>query len=48
MPDQDRFEFIKKKYGHCSSWAIWADEGEKPKSNFGDLSIFDIKVNEKL
>ena len=41
--DQAKFEFIKEKYGHYASWAIWAEEGNKPKSNMGDLSIFDIK-----
>ncbi len=33
------------KYGHYASWAIWADEGVKPKDNVGDLSVFDIKNN---
>ena len=48
MLDQKKFEFIKKKYGHYASWAIWADEGEKPKDNVGDLGVFDIKTNAKL
>jgi len=48
MFDQTKFEFIKKKYGHYASWAIWADEGEKPKDNVGDLSLFDIKNNVEL
>lgn len=48
MFDQTKFEFIKKKYGHYASWAIWADEGEKPKDNVGDLSVFDIKNNLEL
>jgi len=48
MIDQTKFEFIKKKYGHYASWAIWADAGEKPKDNVGDLSIFDIKNNAGL
>ena len=46
--DQPHFEFIKKKYGYYSSWAIWADGGEKPKDNVGDLSIFDINTNAEL
>ncbi|MCX6690874.1 MAG: hypothetical protein NTW33_02175 [Methanoregula sp.] len=45
MIDQTKFEFIKKKYGYYASWAIWADAGEKPKDNVGDLSVFDIKHN---
>jgi len=48
MFDQTKFEFIKKKYGHYASWAIWADEGEKPKDNVGDLSVFDIRNNVEL
>ena len=31
--------FIKDKYGYYSSWAIWSEEDEKPKSNIGDLDI---------
>jgi len=42
MLDQKRFELIKEKYGHYASWAIWADAGERPKDNMGDLSVFDI------
>ena len=40
MIDRVKFEFIKEKYGHQTSWAIWAEAGETPKSNVGDLSIF--------
>jgi hypothetical protein len=39
--DQAKFELIKEKYGHFASWAVWAEEGDKPKSNMGDLTIFD-------
>jgi len=48
MIDQAEFELIKTKYGHCASWAIWAEEGEKPKDNIGDLSVFDINNNDRL
>jgi hypothetical protein len=41
MVTSEKFQFIKEKYGHWTSWAIWADAGEKPKSNIGDLSIFE-------
>jgi len=42
---KDKFTKIEKKYGHYASWAIWSEEGEKPKSNmdtkvFKNLSIF--------
>ena len=41
--NKEQFDLIKKKYGHYASWAIWAEEGDKPKSNMGDLSIFEDK-----
>lgn len=42
MIDQKKFEFIKEKYGYWASWAVWADEGLTPKSNIGDLSVFEL------
>jgi len=24
MIDSKKFEFIKKEYGYCASWAIWS------------------------
>ncbi|WP_332448970.1 hypothetical protein [Methanoculleus sp.] len=48
MVSYEKFESIKEKYGWCSSWAIWADAGERPKSNMGDLRVFDIKHNPAL
>ena len=41
MVSREKFEFIREKYGHWTSWAVWADAGETPKSHIGDLSIFD-------
>jgi hypothetical protein len=41
MLDQNTFEFIREKYGYWASWAIWADEGATPKSNVGDLTVFE-------
>ena len=41
MISQNTFNLIKAKYGYWASWAVWAEEGETPKSNIGDLSIFD-------
>jgi hypothetical protein len=46
--DVARFESIKKEYGHCASWAIWATEGSRPKDNIGDLSVLDPTVNPVL
>ena len=44
----DTFEKIKNKYGDCGSWAIWAQSGDKPKSNIGDLTVLDPSINKKL
>jgi hypothetical protein len=48
MINQTQFEFIKKKYGHYASWAIWAEEGKRPKDNIGDLSVLDIDKNDGI
>lgn len=40
----DTFNNIKTKYGEHASWAVWADQTDRPKSNMGDLSIFDEKT----
>ena len=38
--DIEKFNFIKEKYGHCASWAIWREQGNHPpRFNMGDLSI---------
>ena len=44
----DKFEFIKSKYYYCSSWAVWAEEGDSPKSNIGDLTALDPMMNPTL
>ncbi len=41
----DTFNIIQERFGHFASWAVWAEEGCKPKDNIDDLSIFDIQVN---
>jgi hypothetical protein len=48
MIDTRRFEFIRQKHGGYASWAVWADATEKPKSNMGDMSIFDLDSNPAL
>ncbi len=48
MIDRKKFDLIKEKYGYYASWAIWADEYEKPKSNVGDLTILDPDKNPAL
>ena len=35
------FEELRSKHGKTSSWAIWRPEGDSPKSNIDDLSIFE-------
>ena len=44
----EKFNLIKEKWSKTSSWAVWARAGEKPKSNIGDLSIFDVDKNKGL
>jgi hypothetical protein len=43
-----QFESIKLKHGGYASWALWAQSGEKPKSNIGNMSVFDLGLNPKL
>ena len=45
MVSLDKFESIKSKYQFWSSWAVWAEQGETPKSNIGDLSVLDPAIN---
>ena len=48
MITKEKFYFIKKKYGRVASWAIWAHEDEKPKSNMEDLTVLDPEINKNL
>ena len=48
MITREKFDFIKTKYGHFASWAIWTHEGETPKSNMGDLTVLDPEINKNL
>lgn len=41
MLTKEQYNKMKERYGKVSSWAIWAAQGDTPKSNVGDLSIFD-------
>ena len=45
---KEQFQKIKSKYQYLSSWAIWATEGETPKSNIGGLTVLDPKINKNL
>lgn len=46
----EKFQDIKNKYGHMSSWAIWNEwkPTEKAKSGMGDISFFDNPSMELL
>jgi hypothetical protein len=48
MIDKKAFELIKEKHGRHASWAVWADEGNRPTENVGDLSLFDLRKNPRL
>lgn len=44
MITREKFEFLKNKYGTSSSWAIWKDPNDDPKSNIEDLGEMNITV----
>ena len=48
MIDRTRFDAIRRQHGRYASWAVWARASETPKSNIGDLSIFDVEANGSL
>jgi len=48
MITKEHYIEIAKKYGEFASWAVWVNEDTKPKSNIGDMSIFDFEKNPKL
>lgn len=48
MLEKEQYSEIARKYGHYASWALWADVGEKPKSNIGDISMFDLNNNPNI
>lgn len=41
MISNECYETMKKNYGKVASWAVWAEQGATPKSNVGDLSVFE-------
>ena len=48
MITKEHYIEIAKKYGEFASWAVWVNEDVKPKSNIGDMSIFDLDLNTTL
>lgn len=47
---RQQFEYIRRQLGAHTSWAVWSPQGDKPKSNVGDLSIFtdEQKISDTL
>lgn len=48
MITRERFSHILQTHSTVASWAIWAEEGTTPKSNVGDMSVFDLTKNPDL
>jgi hypothetical protein len=48
MISLERFEVIRERHGHYASWAVWAEQGKKPKDNIADLTVFDPQINPAL
>ena len=44
MISQNQYELIREKHGKYASWAVWVKGSGKPKSNMGDMAIFDDKL----
>lgn len=48
MIDRNTFDLITANHGSHASWAVWGDEGDKPKSNMGKLDVLDPDKNTSL
>ncbi len=48
MIDKQLYFEIAKRYGKVSSWAVWGKAGDKPKSNIGNMDVFDLAKNPSL
>ena len=48
MIDLAQYETIRQTHGDYASWAVWAVASEKPKSNIGDMNVFDVEANPSL
>ena len=48
MIDPKRYNDLKQEYGNSSSWTIWEEEDDTPKSNTGNMSIFTETIYEQL
>jgi hypothetical protein len=45
MISEQLYNDIAKKYGKVASWALWAEAGDKAKSNISDMDVFDLQKN---
>ena len=45
MITESQFEKSIDKFGHFASWAVWAEVGNKPKSNIADLKVLDFDAS---
>ncbi len=45
MIDLEQFERIAMRHGSYASWAVWTTPTAGPKSNVGDLSVFNVTDN---
>ena len=48
MIERGHFELVRERHGGYASWALWAAASGKPKSNVGDLSVFNPDANPAL
>jgi hypothetical protein len=48
MIDKNIYNKIAEKHGYYCSWALWAEQGNKPKSNIGDMRVFNFDYNPNL
>ena len=48
MISLERFLKIRDRFGHFASWALWAEEGDRPKENIDDLTILNPDQNPAL
>lgn len=41
MLDKNTYDILKTKFGNVASWAIWSLPNDTPKSNTGDMTVFE-------
>jgi hypothetical protein len=48
MINLESFLKIRDRFGHFASWALWAEEGDRPKDNIDDLTVLNPDENPAL